>query len=635
MNRETVRFVYGKKSRSNDKLFGTFDIETQGLGGPFIEGATYINGEVRHYLSAEELFLAMIDLDRGHTPGGDMSKRSVTWYAHNGAGYDFSYLAHLITQYAYENNFIVETIQQGQKPIQLTIPSKFGKVKLVDTYPFLDASLENASRAYAPEYSKLGHCKLHDFTKVNSGPADWYNPDCPECSHYLDLDVISLWHTYANARALVIKTFGIEPGLTAGATAMRAWVSMIPEGHVYYRQAPDKEKFAKLFTTGAFTYPGNTTDLLTPESGEDYAAVTIDRSAAFAACQYEGGYPVSAGIWTVNHTSDMFGFWECDAYCPPNVFPCVPLSNKGGKLWATGAGIAYVTSEQYDFCIKLGYTLKVKRGLVFPKVEDVFTTFIKTCEDLEYPPNGQPADPAIKALAKRMRNSLNGKFNIRNEMDRLYIGDGINVEGAKPVIDPDTGNPLPLYTIREPVDAPYAQPVWYAITVSRQQLEEHRLRLLMGNKTYKFDTDSATSRPNVIQEMIDSGAVVIGPGYGNYKVEHYWLALQSIGPKNYMGVELRDGQPVDVGNCKGIPVKTMKQYRAAQKRAANGERIQVEFESTRTLIEMLKSNYETPGIIRKRSISVPDSSEGWVWNETDKTFTPHHREDMEWPSKTE
>lgn len=643
--RAPPRFVYKKKPRIHDKLFGTFDIETEGLGGKYISGATYFNGVVTHHPTVEALFDFMWKVPRGITDRGYLSSRTITWYAHNGAGYDFLYLAVLIRDYAYQNKYVVETVQQGQKPIQLIIPTPKGQIKLVDSYPFLDASLESASKAYAPDYSKLGHCRQHDFTRKNPGPDDWYSPNCNECIKYLEQDVVSLWHTYYNARALVIKTFRIEPGLTAGSTAMKAWISMIPEGNVYYRQAPKKETFARQFTTGAFTYPGMTTELLTPEPGQEYAAVTIDRSAAFAACQYEGGYPVSAGIWTNEYDQERFGFWECEAWCPPDIFPCVPLVKEGRKLWSTGSGTAYVTSEQYEFCLAQGYRLQVKRGLIFTQLEDVFKAFITKCEALEYPPDGSPADPAIKALAKRMRNSLNGKFNIRSEMDRIYFGEPYTVtpckakdpatcpvehkqliKGAKQVIDKVTLAPLPMFAIREPVDAPYAQPVWYAITVSRQQLEEHRLRLLMGDKVFKFDTDSATSRPDVIQEMIDSGAVIIGPGYGNYKVEHSWITLQSIGPKNYMGTEVRDGKVIEVGNCKGIPVKTIMDNLDAQRRAADGEIVQVEFESTRTLVEMFKGNFEVPGIVRKRSISVPNSAEGWLWNPDTRQFKPYHRE---------
>jgi DNA polymerase type B, organellar and viral len=621
----TIRFVYRKRPKIRNRTFGTFDIESWGLGGPYLDGATCTDGEtVERHRTVEELWEALLDPPRPLKVNGMPSKRVFIWLAHNGAGFDFCYLAHLITKYAKKNGVVIETVQQGQKPIELIIPTPNGMVKLRDSYPFLDASLEAASKAYAPEYAKLGHCNQHNFTKLNSTEADYYDPTCSVCVGYLKGDVISLWHTYANARELVIKTFGIEPGLTAGSTAMRAWLYMIPRGHAYHRQAKDKEEFARRFTTGAFTYPGCTTELLIPEEGEEYAAITVDRSAAFAACQKEGGYPISTGIWTTEYTEEFYGLWECEAWCPVDCFPMVPLTKDGKKLWSTGAGTAYVTSEQYHACIREGYILKVTRGLVFEKTEDVFGAFIAKCEKLEYPEEGT-ADPAVKALAKRMRNSLNGKYNIRPEMERLYIGDP--PMDSRPVIDMDTGAPLPLYTIKEETDAPYAQPVWYAITVSRQQLEEHRLRLLMPpDQTYKFDTDSATSSPAVIRHLIARGAIEMGNGYGTYKVEHNWVALQSIGPKNYMGIEDQGGKLVEVGNCKGIPVKTIKAHRDAQKRAANGEKVELQFDSTRTLVEMLRSSRTQPGIVRKRSISTPNSAEGWLWDSETKRFAPHHRD---------
>jgi DNA polymerase family B len=601
------RFVYRDKGRINKLQFGTFDLETFGLGGVYADGATFDGEVTTRHRDLDSLFSELMNPPRDN-------RRCFTWVAHAGSRYDFTYIAVRLRDLAVQNSLQIETVQQGTKIIALIIPSKAGKIKLIDSYPFLDASLEDASRAYAPGQMKLGHCESHDFTKLNSTPADWYSPDCPVCVEYLTGDVVSLWHTYANARSMTIKHFGIEPGLTAGSTAMRAWKSMIPAGHVYYRQAPEKERFARHFTTGAFTYPGYSSDPMAP-------AITVDRSAAFAACQYEGGYPVSAGVWEAEYTDDYFGLWECEAYCPEGTFPLVPLTKDGIKLWATGSGTAYVTSEQYRLCLDNGYTLNVVRGLSFEKLEDVFTKFISVCENFEYPPDGSAADPAIKALAKRMRNSLNGKFNIRPDMERLYIGEP--VEGSTPVIDPETGLDLPLYSMNEETDAPYAQPVWYAITVARQQIEEHRLRLLMPpEQTGKFDTDSATSVPEVIMPLIESGAIDIGPGYGKYKIEHEWAELVSLGPKNYLGTE-SDGTQIDY--CKGIPRRVIKAHRDDHRRAANCEKIEIQFESMRSMNEMLASNHDTPGITRLRSISTPLSVLGWAWDEKTHIFTPMHR----------
>jgi DNA polymerase type B, organellar and viral len=624
--RKNMRLVSRKVAKTTDILFGTFDIESYGLGGPYADGATYIPGEgVTRYPTAAELFEALMNPPRGRRPDRKAIRTPFIWVAHNGAGYDFAYIAFMLVNYAVENEITIETVQQGTKPIELTIPTPFGQVKLRDSYPFLDASLESASKSYAPEHAKQGHCTTHDFTK-NSDASNYYSPNCGVCVGYLEGDVISLWHTYNNARELVIETFGVSPGLTAGSTAMKAWQATIPEGHIYRRQHPDIEEFARNFCTGALVYPGCTSELLEPVGDEKYAAITVDRSAAFAACQKMGGYPVSAGRWTPNYVPEYFGLYECEAWCPRHTFPMVPLVQEmGGKLWSSGGGVAFVTSEQYEACLEQGYILKVKRGVFFKETEDVFGPFLKMCEDFEYPPDGSVADPAIKALAKRMRNSLNGKFNIKPVTDRLFIGDDFPV-GCKPVLD-DLTNCHPLYTIEEETDAPYCQPVWYAITVTRQMLEEHRLRLEMPEGTvFKFDTDSATSRPEVIRNMIERGVVEIGPGYGRYKVEHNWITLQSLGPKNYMGVEDKNGVPVKVGNCKGIPVKVIKAYREGQERAANGERVELTFESTRTLIDMFKSGLANPGIVRKRSISTPESVGGWRWEKETKMFYPHHRE---------
>lgn len=628
--RKNQRFVCRRVPKSTDINFGTFDIESFGLGGEYADGATYTleNGTER-FRTAPELFEALMNPPRPRRSSRKTSRAPFVWLAHNGAGFDFSYMAYMLVEYAEQYDITIETTQQGTKPIDLKIPTPFGEVHLRDSYPFLDASLSAASRAYAPAYAKLGHCTRHNFTKLNAGPEDYYSPDCDVCVDYLMGDVVSLWHTYKNARDLVVKIFGVSPGFTAGSTAMKAWIATIPEGNVYYRQNPEIEEFARNFCTGAFTYPGCTTELIEPIGEERYGAVTIDRSAAFAACQKRGGYPVSPGIWSENYTNEFFGIWECQAWCPKSVFPMVPLCKdkaEGGKLWSTGGGIAYVTTEQYEACIAQGYEMKVLRGVYFKRTEDVFGPFLAKCEGLEYPEDGSKADPAVKALVKRMRNSLNGKFNAKPITQRLFIGLDPPL-GSWQVIDEDNGDPLPMYTIPEETDAPYTQPVWYAITVSRQQLEEHRLRLLMPpDAVYKFDTDSATSRPDVIRNMVEAGDVILGEGYGNYKIEHNWITLHCIAPKNYMGLEEIDGEVRNVGNCKGIPVRTLREFRVAQERAASGEIVQLEFQSTRTLVEMFKKRLTHPGIVRRRAISTPQSVKGWQWNESTKSFSPRHRE---------
>lgn len=640
MDRRNARFVFQQSPKIGEKLMGTFDLETFGLGGKYADGFTWEGpgAEPVRHSTAESLFSALLNPDRGLTDNGNRSRKAYEWFAHNGAKYDFNYIANSLRDYAEENGCTIETCPQGTKIISFVIKTPDGKIKISDSLPLLMNSLEKVSKAFAPEHAKAGHCPDHDFTQGGI-----YDPTCLVCTAYAEADVTSLWHAYMNHRADFIALFGVEPGLTTGSSAIRAWKKTIPKGHVYYRQSADKEEWLRGFTTGAYITPGCTSRYLVPDPAEDYAAVTADRTAAFAAAMKQGGYPTDTGAWVDDYDPRAaFGFYECEAEVEEGRQPLVPLTVNGVKAWATGKGTAFVTSELWPMLIENGYKLRVIRGLTHDRVEDVFNEFIRRCERLEYPEDGSDQDPTVKAIVKNMRNSLNGKFNARTEQDRIFIGaPADDDDAARPFIDEDTGQPMDLFTKSETVDAPYCQPGWYAITVIRQQMEELRLVLLcQEQERFKCDTDSFTTTPGRMRKLVADGHLNLGPGYGNYKIEHLWLNHRSIGPKNYYGDEEKDelvkknwplaGPSLEtsyVANCKGINRGLLlkdEAFIAAHHRAGEGVKTQVGWESVRTVKEMLTKHYLIPAIQRQRSPGVPETVSGWQYERSTQAFRPKH-----------
>jgi hypothetical protein len=594
------RFVYRETGKISFKEFGTFDLESIGLGGPYADGTTYSEalGSCRHR-TVNDLWRALINPPRS-------SRKAWTWYAHAGARFDFTYIAASIVDYSRTQECTIETVQQGSKIIGLKVPTPSGIVLIYDSFPLLQCSLKAASKAYAREFEKNSHCSIHDFTK----PGVYYSPECSECVEYMHQDAVSLWHVMTNVGLIVNDVFKVNPGLTTGGMAIRAWKATIPEHHAYYRQSDIKEEFLRRVGCGSLTYPGYTSAICRD-------VVTIDRTAAFAACMLDGGYPVSPGIWTKSYVPGEFGMYQCRVSCRDDIdFPVIPayLPDNSGRKFATGTFTSYITSEQYELALSIGYDLEVVKGLIFRRCEDVFGEFIQMCQSLETPEDGTVCDPAIKLMVKNARNSLNGKFNIRPMMERIYIGKPI--VGAKGWIDPVTGKGMPGYLLDEIVDAPYANPAWYALTVTRQQIAMIRLLLLLSpSERGKVDTDSLTTTIGGLAKL----PVKIEPGYGNFKVEHEWNWLQSLGCKNYHGIEVNGNR---INFCKGIPRAVMALHTQEHKEVGEGFNRQLEFESLRTLVDMFKYGGETPGIKRKRSISKPDTSTGWNWNCETKLFTP-------------
>lgn len=595
------RFVHKETPQIRDIEYGTFDLETSGLGGPFADGTTYCpaQGSVRHR-TIDSLWNHLIDPPRS-------SRKAFIWYAHAGARFDFTYIASKIVAYAIDNSLTVETVQQGQKIIGLRVPTPGGLVLLYDSFPLLQSSLDAAGKAFANGDGKASHCKLHDFTVGGI-----YSPTCAECVAYMHQDGVALYNVLAGVKKVLNEVFGVDPSLTTGGLAIRAWKTTIPDGHSYHRQSDSKEDFLRKVGCGSLTYPGFSSDIL-----KDW--VTVDRTAAFAACMLDGGYPTSAGIWTDSFQNGMLGMYQVRVSIGNDVaFPVIPAFTNDGRKFATGHFESFITSEQYALAESLGYELSVVRGLVFERVENVFDSIIGKCQSLEVPEDGTPCDPGVKLMVKHIRNSLNGKFNIRPLMERIYIGEP--PIGAKGWIDKVTGQGLPGYILDEIVDAPYANPAWYALTVTRQQIVMLKLLLLLEpHERGKVDTDSLTVPLQAMAKL----PIKLEPGYGNWKIEHEWEWLQSLGVKNYHGVEIGGRR---INYCKGIPRAVMAKAANEHTLAGMGIRQELSFQSLRTLTDMFKYGGETPAITRRRSISMPSTATGWNWNEDSKLFTPIHLE---------
>lgn len=596
------RFVHREKPKIRSKEFGTFDMESYGLGGAYADGTTYtpVSGSERHR-DVNSLWARLIDPPR-------QSRQAWTWYAHAGARYDFTYISSLIVDYAFTHNLVVETVQQGSKIIGLKVPTPGGLVLLYDSFPLLQSSLEAAGKAFSDGSGKAAHCVFHDFSKGGE-----YSPDCAQCVSYMHQDAVALYNVLVGVKRTVNEVFGVDPSLTTGGLAIRAWKTTIPVGHTYYRQSDSKEDFLRRVGCGSLTYPGYTSDIL-----RDW--ITIDRTAAFAACMLDGGYPVSPGIWVSEYVPGHLGMYHCRAMAPPDCnFPVLPAYTAQGRKFATGRFYCYITSEQFTLAIGLGYVLEVIRGLIFERVENVFAGIIGMCQSLEVPEDGSPCDPGVKIMVKHIRNSLNGKFNIRPVMERIYIGDP--PIGAKGWIDPSTGNGLPGYILDEIVDAPYANPAWYALTVTRQQICMIEMLLRLGvEERGKVDTDSITIPVAALKKL----PVKLEPGYGNWKIEHEWEWLQSLGVKNYHGVEI-GGKRINF--CKGIPRSVMAMSANQQVLAGQGVKQSLSFQSVRTLTDMFKYGGDIPGIVRSRSISMPQTATGWNWNPDTLAFSPIHLEE--------
>src|SRR5690348_7102173 len=117
---------------------GTFDIETVGIGGEYLGGMTNsYQFEHKFHRRAGSLFRELLAY-----PGK-------TWFAHNGAAFDFTYFAAFLKDWvtAEGEGRTLETVSQGDKVIGVVLKTEGQKRKdqivIRDSYALIPSSLDS------------------------------------------------------------------------------------------------------------------------------------------------------------------------------------------------------------------------------------------------------------------------------------------------------------------------------------------------------------------------------------------------------------------------------------------------------------------------------------------------------------
>jgi hypothetical protein len=485
------------------RIIATFDIETDGLGGTFLEAAIYDGEEVTYFATASEMMMYM------------SQNPKKTYYAHNGANYDFHYLLESLYDFL-ALGWTIEFQHQGEKIIAATCKRDKVSFRLADSFPLLSTSLAKASKAFAPKYMKKD---------IGLGRGVTYDPMNPVHKEYLAYDVMGLYWVMQNFRERVFGLFGCDIGLTAGSTAMKCFLATMPTGHVHWRLHRDQERFCRDGYFGGYTYPG-----LDMNPHPDI--LSVDINAAYAAVMKEE-YPVGIAISTAEYHSEYFGIYRCRVTTPPYdtlKFPCIPYRDPHGPktCWAAGTFETTITNIEIEFARKRGYVIDVIVGYYWLKKEKVFINFVNLCESLELESNEH------KEVTKIMRNSLYGKFGTRLETQRMILCDQLQ-DGMYPVIDPITGMPIEhLAMVDETIDEPYVQPHWAVFVTARERLRLIESMEAIGHQYVRYgDTDSIKADRVAIEAAIERGDIKISKRFGDFKQDGAYDMFQVFGPKNY------------------------------------------------------------------------------------------------------
>lgn len=606
------REKYGAKKLELPPL-AAFDFETDGLGGDFIVCAVWTSDDTRLLFdSLDNFFQWMLD------------HPEYRYLAHNAVGYEFAYMAPLFYGWFadHDNVDIRPTIQGDNRVVQFTLTITDTKerrgraarksaktiIDIRDTLCLFNMPLAKVAEAFCPEIPKMK--EAIDFEK------ETWDITNPEHVAYVYRDCEIVLKAYQRHAANIQNVFGSPLGVTAGSTAIKAYKTTIPAGHVYYRTNADVEKFIRKAYYGALVLPGH-------QLGDWGKVGCVDINGAYAYQMATHKYPVGSAVATHRMHPTWLGFYRVLATVPASVFDTygfnpIPCKEPGGLSWPTGTFETYISTPEIRYAEHLGCTIQVLGGYYFPREEDMFSEFIEKCQEMELANDG-----LYKPSIKQIRNSAYGKFGSK-EIHKSLVFSHETLVGLEPVRRADTGERIEgLYVGEEISDADYMLPHIAAMITAYERLyvmqtiEEAYRR---GAKNVYCDTDSIKCDLSVMSDMLDTGSIPVGDTYGKYKIEEICDHFLVLGPKCFYGdVSNRSDKPLI--KTKGIPSREIKKAgRRVFEDALVNERREVPFTSVKSVMNIIKEKSHVQPIHRKRKITDLRNSFAWQVTKEGKIY---------------
>ncbi len=569
-----------------------FDMETRGLGGEFIVCAFSCSDGLRYIANTiEECFQFILDHSQ------------YRFLAHNARGYEFVYLYPIMVDYfqSHEEIEILPPIQGEDRIIQFQIRRNGKKwIDIRDTLCLFNSSLAQVAKGFCPELPKgePPWNKKHDN----------FNPDSKEWMDYLWRDCEIILVAYQRHATNIWNSFHVNLGVTAGSTAMKAYIATIPEGHVYYRINKEQEKFVRDGYYGAAVFPGH-------EVGDWGETASIDINGAYGHQMGRHLFPVGSPARTFYCDPELLGVYKVVAAVPNSVylelgFNPWPCRTKNGLVWKSGTFETTLTNIELEYGIKHGCSFEVIEGLVWYRAEPVFKEFIEKCQLLEL------EHPEQKPSVKLMRNSCYGKFGTKEEHNIIVFSHETPDTDRHliPMTNATNGKLIEnVYVGTEPTNSPFILPHWASFITAYQRIYlfgfmEQVYRA--GARSVYCDTDSIKSSSSIILRLIDNGIIPIGKEYGKFKLEYVTKEFLLIGPKTFYANEVEK-------KAKGLPNRLL--TRDTYVDALNNNRKEVAFESVESVKNLIKGKKQLQ-IKRKRTIT--DISNSIAWEVIDKEIYP-------------
>jgi hypothetical protein len=546
------------------------------------------------------------DLEPSYISGGDVIQKmfwimcdchEFVWYAHN-AQYEWRYLISHLEHLKDDLDIFCRTssdifmlkLRLPEHEVDGIIPT----LVMRDSYAVFDFSLEKFGAVFCPEIPK---------GSIDFEGGVIFDPKNQDHIDYSKRDSELLLKSLIRYDDLLYENFDIHLRLTIAGTAMAAWQRTLKkESADDYAEKYFNDKENETFVRSG--YFGGLVFLTSTRPHDD--ATTHDINSSYPYQMVNHDMPIGRACRTKLWDSRRLGLYDVSVRAPKSlVVPILPLRDKKGIVWPAGSFRTTVTSEEIKFAVAQGYVIeKIHDGLVWHETGRPFEVFISRCKYLRV----HYKDTALEFVAKKLQNSLYGKFGSRRTRRKFYSSIPEPEENQS---EEEAGvgfEPWGKFFIREErSDDMQCLPQWAVFITAYARLHLLRAAYEAGPENCLYgDTDSLTLKAGVTLPP-----EICGTEYGQWKPDKNWQSFRARGPKVYAGVQVpRVPYAAKVtGAAKGIP---RKQWEASGALTSiyNGENKVVNYRTLEKFVMALKTGYIGEHEAT-RAISVLSNSRNW------------------------
>jgi len=527
------------------------------------------------------------------------SKNEWILYMHNAFGFDFK----RVDFERLANQGITGSFLAGNDGRIKMITFRKGEWtwQIRDSLLLLPMTLAKATKTFAPEYAKLERdsFEYRSFDVTNQEDVD-----------YAIRDAVGLYYAIEGANDVMEEHFevSIHAAPTLPGLAFRAFKLVFNDGEEY-----PGVSFGVAFAARAAYHGGQTVALNTKTH---YDEVSIDCNSMYVhvmrtwlmptgVVKHRVGLPTSANV----DTTLVFAV----GFIPENVFPYLKTKDHKGH---TGNYNGLVAGWYWLFEVEkqteLGGHFEIMESYVWAEQTDVAKRFGDKCHDLRMMDYNGP----IGQVSKTIGNSSYGKLAQRT-VEKEIIMDLSEPEGAIPMYHPEAEDLVPyLWYVDSRPNFSADMVHWASYITARARFVLVEAMQQVGIKNVDYcDTDSLFFE----RQYLDSAKSLLGPEYGQFKIEKEMFLFQAVAAKSYRRREIvelkeeRNGKPFLISkqlklfvNNKGIPKRVVSTHQYFKKFGQAG--LKAEFVMTHNLKVMLENPKGGYGKMTSRKLATTEST---------------------------